>query len=240
MFSETVDAIVARSGKLNRIGDIIKYTNATIREQNGKHFFVRDLIEDQLTADAEPYTWTHPNAYRKMRTVRYPAGEVEYPPRLSPGKIQKDEDYLYYDASSYTVFKGVGNGGIVNVAYYQWLTPLKYYKKLDDTRAFIAAYEAVVGELEVRPALYDETTNEWTYLLNGAYVSTLGSTALDEAAQAKVSNWLLNRWQATIEEGGLAKILKSLDDSRAVSTFALYKSMEQQIETNEIYESLDY
>ena len=81
---------------------------------------------------------------------------------------------------------------------------------------------------------------KWQYLdANGDYIDTLGTTLLDEAARALVTNWLIFDWFDLVLEGTLAKIFKINADQRAVSTFALFKSFEKDLLKGEVTASLN-
>ena len=221
MFSELVDRIVIRSGRPDRIADIRSYVHASIRECQMLAYFARDMTEDTITATAGPHIWERPANLRLMRTARYP-GDI-YPNFAGPGKRQLDEDYYYYGGSNYFAFSGIATGEEINVAYYSYAKRLAYYE------------DAVVP---VRPAVYDEELETWTYLQAGSYVSTLGTDALDEAARNLVTNWLLLDWMDLIEEGGLAKIFKSVGDERSRTAFALFKSYQKDLKAGELIETL--
>lgn len=222
MFSETVDLVQVRSGRpgLRTLADCQAYVRAAIRECQMKALFESDLIEDVITTTTADYVWTTPRNFRVMRTVKYDDGA--YPPYLAPGKRQLDETSYFYKASNYFVFVGTASADSVAVAYYNYARYFKYY---------------AVG---ARPAVYDEETDTWTYLDGGSYIATLGTDELDEAARELVSNWLMERWGALVEEGGLAKIYKNVGDDRAGSSFALYKSMQGDLLRGEAHVALEY
>jgi len=225
MFSEIVDDIVKRSGRLDRRADIVDYCNATIKELQAKVLFTRDLVETELTVSDIPLTWNRPTFFRTLRAVKYAQSGFDdiYPKFLMPGRQQRDRDLLdqfFYAASDYFVFSGVTTSQTVKLAYYTRFRRYKYY---------------VAAE---RPAVYDAENESWTYLQNGSFVSTLGSDALNEAAQVKVANWLMLNYQELVKEGTLAKILKTVNDARAISTFALFKSMTEDFMSEEPHDTL--
>lgn len=221
MFSEAVDVVVERSGRLDRVNDIKAYINTSIRECQVLAYFARDLIEDTITATASPHVWTRPTRLRLLRTVRYP-NDV-YPDLIMPGKRQQRKTFYYYGGPTYYAFAGALSDADINVAYYLYSQRFTYY--------------AATGD--VRPAVYDRDEETWAYLLDGAYVTTLGTDALDEAAEDSVSMWLLLDWFDLIIEGGLAKLFKQQGDERGLSTFALYKSFQSDLKAGEVFESLD-
>lgn len=217
MFSEIVDDVVALSGRPDRRADIVKYVNATIRECQCLAFFARDLIEDQLTSNADPFIWTPPITFRKMRTVRYEDGRfpVLRPPGLRTEDVPARANGYYYQATTYFVFADVMRMSKIDIAYYRYLPRLLYY------------------EPGARPATYDPATGEWSYL-------SASTPEAQEKARELVSNWLMFEWNHLITEGALAKLYKLLGDQRMVATYSLYKSFQNDLMSGEVSESLQY
>lgn len=217
-FSAAVDDVVSRSGRPDRVADIIAFVRVTIRELQVLRFFRNDLIEDTLTADAANYVWNYPQEFRVLRTVRYPRfdaqGGQNYPPEILPGKKQKDYTDFYYGGPGYYVFAGSALADAIDVAYYAYSKKLAYY------------------ELADRPATFSLEDDSWSYL-------SVGTTAEELIAREKVSNWLLFNYYDTIVEGGMAKILKTVGDPRSMSSFALYKSYQQSLIAGEPSDSLN-
>lgn len=221
MFSETVDIVVQRSGRRDRLRDIQSYVRGVIRELQVHRgfYFHRDLTELVIenTNQQLNVTWDRPKQLRRLRTVDY--GGYIYPRFQQPvRKIRELEEY-YYSASTYYVFAGTG-GEDINIAYYSYVRPLQYYP---------------IGS---RPAVFSQELQEWSYLLNGELVPTLGNEDAEEAARELVSHWLFEDWQHAIEEGALAKLYKETADQRAVSAFALFKSYQNDLVSGEAFESL--
>ena len=202
-YSAAVDDVIARSGRPDRKADIIAFVRVTMRELQALRFFRNDLTEDTLTADAENYVWTYPQEFRILRTVRYPyydaQGNQVYPREILPGKKQKDYEYFYYGSAGYYVFAGSSLADQIDVAYYSFVRKLPYYA------------------LAERPATFSLEDNKWSYLINGTDAEQL-------AARELTSNWLLFNYYDTVVEGAMAKILKTVGDERARSSFALYSS----------------
>ncbi|HFD32036.1 MAG TPA: hypothetical protein ENJ28_04910 [Gammaproteobacteria bacterium] len=217
-YSAAVDDVVARSGRPDRKSDIIAFVRVTIRELQTLAYFKRDLTEDTLTADQANYVWTYPQEFRILRTVRYPyfdaQGKQIYPPELKPGKQQKDFTHYYYASGNYYVFAGTALADLIDVAYYSTAKKLPYY------------------DLAARPATFSLETDSWSYLSNGTSAEQL-------AAQALVSNWVLFNYYDTVVEGAMAKILKTVGDKRAVSSFALYSSYKKTLISTEPSDSLN-
>jgi len=205
-FSSLIDDAIVLAGRGKSIRNkLTGYARSSMREPQVDNLFERDLTEDQLIATAAPFIWTRPAELRFFRTVRYP-GEI-YPKYITPGRRQFDLEKFYYAASTYFVFKGVDIGDLLDIAYYS------YFKKL------------VYFEEAKRPARYFADLGKWQYLdINGDFVDTLGSTVLDETAEALVTNWLLFDWVDLVTQGILAKQFKDVNDPRSPSTFALFKS----------------
>lgn len=217
-FSAVVDDAIARSGRPDRQADISSFARATIRElqcnpNDIPTFFSADFIEDQITANANPYIWTIPAELRRLMTVQYailvePNGTPIYPRNILPGRGHEDVRYRYYRSGDSYVFVNngadTGSTAAINIAYYRYLPRL----------AYIA--------ISSRPATYDIATGAWTY------AATVGSDAASKAAARDlVTNWILFDHYDAVLEGILAKLYKVVADERTVSTFALYKSMQR-------------
>lgn len=217
-YSAAVDDVIARSGRPDRKADVIAFVRVTVRELQALRFFKNDLTEDTLTADVDNYIWTYPQEFRIMRTVRYPytdpQGKRLYPPEILPGKKQKDEVYYYYSGPGYYVFAGTALADSIDVAYYSLLKKLAYYA------------------LALRPATYSLEDETWSYFSSGTDAENL-------IAREKVSNWILFNYYDTVVEGAMAKILKTIGDPRAGSSFALYKSYQKTFEDTEPSDSLN-
>jgi hypothetical protein len=230
MFSELIDDIIATVKRPSRQNDIIAYANQTLREcqAHKQGAFDRDLIEDQVAVtSSDPsvttlaFIWDRPTRFRKLRTVSITQTGYEtiYPKYKRPGAIQGkdiDDGYsFYYSASNYFVFNAVNVGANLNLAYYMHFRRFQYY---------------AAGS---RPAVYDRVAETWSYLNAGT------DPVAQAAAQDLVSCWLLLDYYDLIREGTLAKFYKSLQDARSNVSFALYKSLETDMVSNEAWSSLD-
>ena len=216
-FSSAVDDCIARSGRPDRRADIVSYLRTTMRETQVKGFFGKDLVEDTIASvSADPHIWARPAQFRQMITVKYPGlfdpqGKQVFAKFIEPGKLQLRHDEYYYNSGTSWVFTGMFGGGgtisgstTIDIAYYSYFAPLHY---------FVAAE---------RPAVFDDATLLWTYL-------TAVTAAEQEAAQAKVTNWLLSGWYDLVLEGTLAKVYKTANDLRSSTTFALYKQLQESL-----------
>lgn len=217
MFSEVVDFVIGLTGRRERKQDIARWLNATMRECQNTDYYERDMTEDQITTSAVPHVWPRPRLFRRLRTVYYPSVD-SWPRYYPPGNKlrERPDDYYYYGNSTSYVFNGLAAGTNIDLAYYSKTRYFQYYEEA------------------ARPAVYDREADTWSYLQNGSYVATLGSTTLDEAAQVLVSNWLLDEWEYVLQEGTLAKLFKAIESARATSSFALYKSHQKDIMAGEV------
>lgn len=219
-FSSAVDDTVVRCGRLDRRTDIISFVRMSIRElQTVRGFlFDYDIVEDVLTANAEPYVWTPDivltKIWRTMRSVQYPGiyapdGKPIYADYIPIGKKQGEHDYYYYKSGDAYVFSGASGGTnalvSINIAYYAYVGILAYYATLTD-----------------RPATFSLEDNIWSY--------ATASTDVDKIlARDLVTNWVLEKWYDAVVEGSLAKIFKTVADERARSSFALYSSYKKTL-----------
>ncbi len=219
-FSAAVDDVIVRSGRPDRLADAISFVRMSIRElQTIKgYMFDHDIVEDQITANAEPYVWTPDTTiekrWRTMRSVQYPeifaaTGNPIYAHYVGIGMKQNEYDYYYYKTGNSYVFVGASGDDstevAINLAYYSY-SP-------------ILAYESVVAD---RVASFELETNVWTYL-------EASDDDEEIAARLLVTNWLLEKWYDSVIEGALAKLYKTVDDDRARSSFALYSSYKKTL-----------
>jgi len=209
-FSAAVDEVVARTGRPDRRAAIAGWLRASMREIQVRAFFHNDLVEDQLTAIAEPFIWECPPGFRQLFTPMYPEllddhGRPIFPRFAPPSKMQQRELYYWYRSGDSLVFAGMGNGGLVDVAYFSYFTPLAY-----------------IQEETARPATYDLATGAWAYL-------SAGTPAEEAVARARVTNWLLFDYFEACIEGATAKLFKSYNDERASSAFALFRSLSNDV-----------
>lgn len=213
MFSEAVDEVVRQSGRPARRAEIATFVNATIRECNSLAYFLRQMIEDQLTTTAAPYVWTRSTKFHQFRTVEYPAqvGKLVnsiWPKLLLPGKHLEDQVHYYYFSGSNIVFAGLEVGGLINVAYFE------YFKRLKDY--------VIVAD---RPAVWNFETETFTYHATYDVDDITRANARD-----LTSSWLLEYWNHLVVEGAKAKIyLTTKDIDRSRPSFALYKGYQEDL-----------
>ena len=95
--------------------------------------------------------------------------------------------------------------------------------------------------MHARPAKFDDELG-WLYLdtINGGYTPTLGDAVAEEAARNAVTNWLILDWYQLILEGAVAKTFKIVGElDRARSSFALFKSQQNDLYKGEVSESFN-
>ncbi|MGI9406004.1 MAG: hypothetical protein ACR2O4_06495 [Hyphomicrobiaceae bacterium] len=216
-FSAAVDTVIARSHRPDKKSDAISFIRATVRELESKAFFEESRIEQQITCiTTDPHVFPLPQFWRTAEFAEYthildPHSKPVVPKWTRPGPGTQNLDHFAYQVGETLVFTGLGlTGGLtgtINLAYHAFLPPLRYFDL------------TVSGT--VRPATFSDETLTWTY--DPVTVDP------DEqaAAEALVTNWIIFRWYETILEGALAKLYKTLEDTRAPTSFALYKSYEQ-------------
>ena len=215
-FNAVIDVAIARSGRPDRLTDCISWARLTMRECQVLSVFELDLVEDELTATADPHFFTIPNIFRQMRTVAYPLifdpqGNNIYPPMIMPGRKQRGLTYYWYPTGGDTlVFAGTdassSDTSTIAIAYYTYFTALRYYTST-----------------ETKPATFAIADNDWTY-------ASASTDDEKETARDLVTNWLLFDWFDLVVEGTLAKLYKTNNDARSVPTFALYKSLQKDLE----------
>jgi len=207
-FSSIVDDAIIRTGRPGQKADMISYTRQIIREMQSLGHFFNDLVEDQLVSDASPFIWAAPSDLRDVLTIQYPAildtyGRPTYPKFIRPSIQQRGVTHFYYRSAGSYVFSAVDVGTIIYAAYYTWLPKLSYY------------------DVAARPATYDLETDTWTYL-------TATTSTEQLAAQAQVTNWILQTWYDVVLEGVCSRVWKTVADPRAPSSFSLFSKMKDE------------
>jgi len=223
MFSETVDNVLTRVQRLELFtkSNAISYVNFTLKELSSKRLFYRDRIENSIDISGNStnaFIWARPKNFRQFETVKFIPSLV-FPRLIPPGPQQDKEDHYYYGGSTYFVFNGVQGEQNINLSYFVFPPTFKYY------------------EPNTRPAKFDRETETWLYLNEfSTYVPTLQTEGMNETAEERVFHWLLLSWSELIEEGAMAKALKSIDDPRARSTFAVFRDMFNTFTSSEPFE----
>ena len=224
--SQLVDELLVRAVAPAATADMTSYVNATVRESSGRNHFYKDMIEDELTSIlTEDHTWNYPIGFRRMKAVKYNRLEGQIP-LIPPGKTQEGKTEYWYEAGNYKVFSGVGGSSTeaktIQIAYFLYPKRLIYYA------------EAPTG---TRPAYWDTINEKWQYWTGSAYADTLGSTELDEAARAKVTNWVIDDWYDMVGYGALAKYYLVRKDERSQGIFSLYKTLQNELVATEFHET---
>ena len=231
-FSQLVSNVAERSGQA-QYETISGFLNQTIRELESIKFYHKNLIEDQIPVDVDPFIWQYPLQLQYLRTVRYSNGI--YPDFLSPGKRQADEYYLYYAANNYFVFKGCGENQMMDVSYYRFSPRLMWYDPGKRPAEFnISGTVSPSGELEY----------VWTYTdLSGESSPpnldyTLEANQL--AARTLTQSWLIRDWPELVTEGTLSKLYKSrADTERAATHYSFFQQQKNdQFMQTEMFETL--
>lgn len=229
-FSGLVDQVVLETGKTQALRSVVQYANLSIRECQALVTSERDLVEDQITADADDvFLWDRPVRFRTMRAVKYLTSS-EYPKFLRPGRQVEHCPYFYYATGESFAFKGVIDGELIDVAYYTWHKPLQYFGRLNvDTSAYPFA---PTGGYSIRPAYYDPLVETWYYYDtsdpdNPTYSTDLGDDDVEETARVNSFMWILEDFYDMILEGTKAKVFKQFNDDRFSASFATYKHSQE-------------
>lgn len=219
-----VDEMMAEVKRPDMLTDIVRFTNATIRElhsdpETGAVLHFRDNFrEEQLTATAETgFTWTIPNlaTFQGIRAVRFSSvwndDKQAWAKEIVPGRNQEAWPYRYYRGGDTVAFSEYGGlNAIIDLAWYEYPRSLIYY---DPT---------------CRPCHINDYGFE--------YFGKFSIHEHDrENARCLCTNWLLRRWTSLIEEGLRAKIYKRLaDPTRSSTSYSLYMQQRKQLITAEI------
>lgn len=222
-FSALVDRVVLETGRQQALLSVISAANLTVRECQALGLFARDLIEENITATANPHIFTRPRGstygqYRSLRTARY-ASSNYYPKMVRPGRALEGKSMYFYAADNYYAFHGVLVDETINLASYYWAKPLRYFGMLGTTTSGM-----VGGPYTNRPAYLDTDTDTWMYLNAGqtAYVDDLGDDDEEELRQRNAMNWVIEDWWDVVVAGTKAKIFKDYKDERASAAFAFF------------------
>lgn len=227
-FSSLIDRVALETGKTGALLSIVAATNMTIRECQAFGLFAQDLLEENFTADAQPYIWYRPRYFRSLQSVKY-GQSLRYPTLRRPGVGKNNDDiYYFYAANDYYVFNGTLSNETVHFANYYWQKALSYWARLD---AVTTAFQG--GPYTKRQAYFDITTDVWMYinLAQDAYIvdspPVVYTADQQETLRNNAANWLVLDWYDLIAEGAKAKILKQFGDERAAATYGLYKSFQK-------------
>ena len=210
-FSQMVDQLVAEARRRDMLPLISTYLNQSIRDvhfgQQNKNLlkYSDNLLEAIAYGDDELVTmWPIPKPQRfaAVEAIFYPYADRAAVER-KPSMVHTLEDNapIWYRTGPNLAFSGYGGiDAPIWIAIFQYPRQLVYYAK-------------------DRPCVWNEETEQYTYA--PAYAAT---PELQEQARALCSNWLLERWEHVILEGGRAKLYKKLKDEVAMR--AAYSSFE--------------
>lgn len=233
-FSQLIDELLVTSGRRNKLTDLTRFTNQTIREchanQQGKpYMFQINLVEDALIADTDlAFKWRVPMTFQIMQTASYlnalnTDGRPIFPKFQPPGRRINDLQYYYYRSGTAFVFAGFGGiGAQINIAYYAYPNRLPYLE---------------VGQ---RPAIFNELTQEYEFFdltSTGGLDYTMPEnqqTALD-----LTTNWVLEKWPEVVRWGVLSSLYPLVGDARASVHFARFNTLREQLITEEGGQVLD-
>ncbi len=212
-FSALVDEAKLRSGRADRIADLISYARTTMRECTVLARFSQNQIEGTFTVGSTiPYIMKRPLNFRQWQAIQYPYfdthGNPVYAKEKKPNKFQLNSgDYWFYMTGNTFVFNGLAVGDLVKYMYHRYLPKLTYFADITD-----------------RPARFILETETWLY-----HADYTGNTELNDTGEDKATNWLLFSWYDLILEGTLAKIYKTVGDTRSGSSYALYKQQQKDL-----------
>lgn len=168
----------------------------------------------------------------------------------------------YYLASNYVVFTHCGtilntdtqwNNNYIGVAYYVWRPRLKYYTA--GHRPAVFSDELAQGEGSAAPGSIIDSVNApgWQFFdlstdIDSSTVNVRMNWQLEANrppsgppnALTLVSNWMLTDWLELIKEGTLTKLFKSVgDNTRAQTSFIVYKEMQKDFIATELMGSVE-
>lgn len=214
-FSQIIDKVVAETKRADMLSMIADWGNQSIREQffdpqSESYILYPDaMVEDQLIIGNDiPFAWEIPDrtVFQAPGAARYDgvwaSGEPVWADIVRPGRIMDQKSHFAYRSGNYVFFHGCGAlGSTISFCWYEYCRELKYYPEAS------------------RPATWDVDTG-WTYHAD---------FDVDEVTRAearrRVTNWILQGYGRTIQEGIKAKLYKrNSDEERARLAYSLYQS----------------
>lgn len=225
-FSQMVDTLVAESRRRDLQADIVTYLNQTIRDvhfgQQNKNLvkYNDNLVEAIAFASSETSNvWPipAPQRFATVAGIFFPWADSAATER-KPSMVHTLDDSacIWYRSGPNLVFSGYGGiDAPIWIAYFEYPRQLVYYKTA------------------LRPAVWSDEEQSYSYL--AAYSAT---PELQEQAKLLSTNWLLERWEHAILEGGRAKLYKKLKDDMAMrSAYSAFESARLSIAAAETYEN---
>lgn len=227
MFSELVDEVAARSGRTDKINDIVGMTNAILRRLHSKELFDRDFLTACATPDvtrcaAGSVVWKRPKNFRVLRTAKVGAKYMRYE---RVGRNLEGRKFFYYAEGEHFVFQTGDFSADVHIGYYTKPIMFQYYSPLK------------------RPAVWDAETCTFSYLVNdarvpaGQFAPQLLSDEEERKAREKVATWMLEEYKEAIIQGVLNLLFVQQGDERAGGAFALHSELTKDLLRNESYAS---
>jgi len=210
-FSQMVDDLVVESLRPDLLPTIITYLNQTIRDvhfgqQNKALIKYNDNLNESIVygVGEQSTVWPIPSSqlFAKVEAIFFPDVDslaVERKPSMI--HTLGTEPATWYRSGQNLVFDGYGGiNAPIWIAFLSYPRQLVYYKK-------------------DRPCVWSDAEQTYTYAT--AYA---GTPELQETARLLCTNWLLERWQHVIMEGGRAKLYKRLE--KELGMRAAYSSFE--------------
>jgi hypothetical protein len=257
MFSETVDAVVSRSGRTNKLLEIVDFVNITIRQI---HVF------KQWYPDVKVITWRPTNVTRSSQNhlhlhqqhssviEKYKQGQFLYDRESGtkhgfhgiindfrvkkPRLINKINSVVYDD---HCVPSQMQPGSMANkLKHYYYLLgdEIHFYGHMNKIEMWYSTWSPHFGYYPAgsRPAIYSRPSDTWVYLQATPHVYSdepLSNNFRDLERQ-KVASWLLKEWQEVVIAGAMMQLYESTDDARkkeAAENFArLLESMARSVQ----------
>ncbi len=222
-FSALIKAVRSSSGMGIETAGAVQLARNRLTKCHRLGQFARDLVEELLVVpapvdgvyriqlDAFLFGSIHVLAHQAPEIARRDYGRFV---RVTPADITAGNAprYFYYLSGNSLILGGVSEG---DVLFYAWLArPRAFVFYPDEAQA---------------PATYNADTGVWSY-------SSANLTVEEQlAAQARVTDWVLQRHFDVVLDGVLATMYKEDNDPRGAAAYARYKQGEEDIrESNEI------
>lgn len=221
-FSQAVDRAVAETGRVNLKTRAEGFCNETIREMHTDErslpvFFSKNRVEIQITAVSESgETWIPPKGLQIVEAVNFPTiSTPDMKPVFArfrrPGRRQNETPHYFYRTGNFFVFSGYGGiAALINISHFVFPPRLKYF---------------AIGS---RPAEFDDIDGFTYFDLTGNTPPGLDYTltANQPLAEALVTNWFLQDWEDTLNNGIKAAMYRdAADTERARLFFSRFGSM---------------